>query len=277
VKNRALTFAANISIMFGDTSLAERPSRAKAAGFDFVEAWWPFPSAVPTAHEVDGFVASLTAAGVRLSGLNFYAGDMPAGERGVACRPERRAEFDASLPVLHAIAERTGCRQFNCLFGQYEPGVAEEAQRAAAVDALAAAAASVADIGGTILIEPLARGLNGNYPLQTDADVITLIDDDLAALGVSNATLLFDVFHLGSNGVDIVEAARRLGSRVGHVQLADAPGRHEPGSGDLPIASALDELVLAGYAGYVGCEYKPAKLTEDGLEWMTRMSSAMDD
>ncbi len=266
-------WVANISILFQEFPLLERPAAAKFAGFSLVEAWWPFPTATPSDDDVDAFVSALEAAGVTLTGLNFYAGDMPGGDRGVASIPARHDELLSSFPALSTIAERTGVRAFNLLYGQTAEGVTDEDQLAAGIRSLIAASDLVEPWGGTVLLEPLASGLNGDYPLLTDADVIAVLDAANAAAGRTLRTaLLFDLFHLGSNGVDLVDAARRLGATVGHVQVADSPGRGEPGSGSLPIRETLDALRTAGYTGPFAAEYKPTTETGRSLGWMETLS-----
>ena len=269
----SLGWVANISILFPELPLLQRPAAARAAGFSAVEAWWPFPTPTPSPAEVDAFVAAVEESGLPLTGLNFYAGDMPAGDRGVASQPARRDELQASHPTLVNIAERTGVRHFNLLYGQSVDGLGAEEQLAAGVASLIEAAGLVGAFGGTILLEPLAAGLNGAYPLLTDEHVLAVLDTANRTAGRTLPTaLLFDTFHLGSNGVDLVAAARRLAPRIGHVQIADSPGRGEPGSGTLPLAETLHELRDGGYRGRFAAEYKPTTTTIDTLGWMETLS-----
>jgi len=266
VDDGRFTYSANISLLFTEAPYLERPRLAAAAGFQHVETWWPFAGPYPEAGEVDRFVAALADAGVSLTALNFYAGDMPAGERGLCCRPDRQEELRASAAPLLEIARRTGCRHFNLLYGQLDDRWTPEEQAATAVAAIRDLAAEVDVLGGTVLLEPLAAGLNGAYPLTTGDDVIGLLRGALAS--TTNVSLLFDLFHLGSNGSDLVDTARRLVEDIGHVQVADAPGRGEPGSGELPVAETLDALHGAGYRGLIGCEYRPTRSTGATLDWI---------
>jgi hydroxypyruvate isomerase len=261
-------YAANISTLFREAPLLERPARARDAGFDRIEAWWPFDSYDPTQREVDAWLRAIDDAGVELIAMNAYAGDMAGGERGVACLPGRRGELETSLSALVRVAQATGCSMFNCLYGQLQPGVDIDEQQAAAVSALASVAGAADDVDGMVLIEALANGLNGAYPLSDDADVMALIDGPLRDEGVENAAFLFDTFHLASNGVDLQGCVRRWGTRIAHVQLADAPGRHEPGTGEIDFDAVLAELAAVGYAGWLGCEYLPEADTDVGLKWM---------
>src|SRR5215472_1585289 len=116
-----LAYDVNCSILFTELPLLQRPNAVREAGFDTAEYWWPFTAAVPGDHEVDAFVSSLRNAGVRLVGLNFFAGDMPAGDRGLLSWPGRAAEFRDNVEVVVAIGEQLGCRAFNALYGNRDP------------------------------------------------------------------------------------------------------------------------------------------------------------
>lgn len=248
-------WAVNCSILFTDLPLLERPAAAKDAGFDAVEFWWPWPAKpVPSAAEEDAFCQAVEDAGVRLIGLNLYAGDMPAGERGVLSDPARATGFRDSVEVTARIAERTGVRAFNALYGQRLDGVAASEQDRVATQNLAYAAGQVAAFGGTLLIEPLARGLNGAYPLETAADAVAVVARARAA-GAANVAFLLDTFHLASNGDDVEKAVRRHAADIGHVQIADAPGRGRPGTGGIDFGALFALLDEAGYAGRIALEY----------------------
>lgn len=256
-------YAVNCSILFTELPLLERAAAARAAGFEAVEFWWPWPeSPVPSGDEVDAFCRSIEDAGVRHIGLNFYAGDMPAGERGVLSHPARVEEFRDSVAVLERIAERTGVRAFNALYGQRLEGVASSEQDRVAVRNLAFAARRVGTFSGTVLVEPLARGLNGAYPLETAADVVAV----LRRVGEPNVRLLYDAFHLARNGEDLVAAVREHAEDIGHVQVADAPGRGAPGSGVIDFAALFRALDGIGYDGWTALEYRPDGPTAFG--WM---------
>lgn len=263
-------FAANLSLMFTERPMLERPAAARAAGFETVEAWWPFAEPVVDDAEARRFIDALDEAGVRLIGLNFFAGDMPGGERGVACRPGRQSELAANTEQLIMIAEATGCRSFNLLYGQLDDRWSEQEQHDTALRAVRSAAERVLAVDGTVLLEPLASPLNGNYPLTTGDQVVELLEGPLADL--PNVGLLFDLFHLRANGIDLVPAASAWARWIKHVQIADFPGRGEPGSGDSPIRETLAALDEVGYDGSIACEYKPTTTTEQTLGWLTDYS-----
>ncbi len=262
---QSLRFEVNCSILFTELPLLERPAAAKAAGFDAVEFWWPFDRAVPADADVDRFVAAVRDAGVALAGLNFYAGDMPGGDRGLVSWPARAAEFRDNVAVTVSIAEQLGCKAFNALYGNRVDGVAPEEQDDLAVQNLGLAATGVAAIGGIVLIEPVSGA--DRYPLLTAAQAIAVIDRVAAETGQRNLGLLADLYHLAVNGDDVDAAIARFASRAAHVQIADAPGRNEPGTGNLPLQRQLDALQDAGYAGWVGLEYKPSDPTDSATSF----------
>jgi hydroxypyruvate isomerase len=264
---RGLEVSANVSMLFTELPYLDRYAAAARRGFRLVESWWPFPGPTATPAEIDLLVTTLKSAGVTLSALNFYGGDIPGGERGVASHPDRQEELAANISQMVEIAERTGCRLFNLLYGQLDERWSAAEQEACAVEAIRSAASAVAGLGGTVLIEPLTEGLNGRYPLLTATDVLGLLDGPLK--DVPNLSLLFDTFHLGSNGVDLVATASAVGADLAHVQLADSPGRGEPGSGSIDFLGVVDALKLAGYQGVVAAEYKPTADTASSLSWLS--------
>lgn len=259
-------YAVNLSMLFTELPLLQRPAAAKEAGFDAVEFWWPFSSAVPADSQVDEFVAAVDEAGVQLIGLNFFAGDMPGGDRGLVSWPARSAEFRDNIDVTVGIGERLGCRAFNALYGNRTDESTPVAQDEVAAENLALAARAAARIDGIVLVEPVSGA--PRYPLLTAADVIRVIDRVEAASGVGNVKFLCDLYHLDVNGDDVAAAIEAYADRVGHVQIADSPGRGEPGTGTLDIDGHLAALAAHGYRGYVALEYKPTAGTLEGLNWL---------
>ncbi|MGW5648825.1 hydroxypyruvate isomerase family protein [Saccharopolyspora sp. NPDC003752] len=257
----------NLSLLFTELDVLDRPAAAKAAGFDKVEFWWPFPVAVPTDREVDRFVQAISDAGVSLVGLNFFAGDMPAGDRGVLSNPDRAGEFADNVDVAVGIGERLGCRAFNALYGNRIDGVEAAAQDDVAAESLVRAAKGTERIGGVVLIEPVSG--TPAYPLKTAADALAVIDR-VHAQGVDNLRLLFDLYHLTVNGDDPDAVIDQHANAIGHVQIADAPGRNEPGTGEIDFEHYFDELDAAGYTGHIGLEYKPSGASADSFGWIKR-------
>jgi hydroxypyruvate isomerase len=263
-----MRFTVNGSILLTELPLLERPAAVRAAGFDALELWWPYATATPEAEEVDALVEALDRADTQLTGLNFYAGDMPGGDRGLVSWPGREADFLANLDVVTAIGERTGCRAFNALYGNRQPGVEDAEQDDLAVRNLAAAAQAVGRIGGTVLVEPVS-GMAA-YPLKTAAQAIAVIDRVAAEHGATNLGLLLDVYHLAVNGDDVDAVIATHRDRIAHVQVADAPGRDQPGTGELPIGTWMAALETGGYEGWIGLEYKPAtpRSQADPFGWL---------
>ena len=264
-----LRYEVNCSILFTELPLLERPAAVKAAGFDAVEFWWPFAEAVPADKDVDAFVAAVEDAGVQLVGLNFFAGDMAGGDRGLVSWPARSAEFRDNVDVTVGIGERLGCTAFNALYGNRVEGSGATEQDELGTENLALAARAAARIGGTVLVEPVSGA--ERYPLLTAADALAAIDRVQRAYDdVSNLGLLADLYHLAVNGDDVDRVIADHVGRVAHVQIADAPGRNEPGTGDLPLDRQLAALEAGGYAGWVGLEYKPSTTSADSFGWLPR-------
>lgn len=263
-----LRYEVNLSILFTELDVLRRPAAAKEAGFDAVEFWWPFDTAVPQESDVDGFVRAIEDAGVQLVGLNFFAGDMPGGDRGLVSWPGRVEEFRDNVQLAVEIADRLGCRAFNALYGNRISGVAAGDHDELAVENLGFAAKEAARIDGTVLIEPVSGA--PAYPLRTAAEALAVIQRTRRVAGVENLGLLADLYHLTVNGDDVNEVIDVHSGQISHVQIADAPGRNEPGTGRLDIARHLAALADNGYAGYVGLEYKPSGASADSFGWLPR-------
>jgi hydroxypyruvate isomerase len=264
--------AANVSIMFTEADLLQRFGLARSAGFNAAECWWPFAAAAPQRADVDAFLSAVDGAGVELVNVNFFAGDMAAGERGVLSHPSRGQEFLDSLAVISTIADETGCKTFNALFGQRIAGVSPADQDAAATANLRAALAELAPRSATIVLEPLTVGENGDYPLTSCAQIADIIKGVLAGSPQAGLKILFDAYHLTNNGENLTDSVRQFAPQIGHVQLADAPGRHEPGTGTIDFGGLIKCLDDSGYRGAVAAEYRPAAATADGLGWVSEVN-----
>ncbi|MCV7209470.1 TIM barrel protein [Mycolicibacterium canariasense] len=232
--------------------MLQRPQAARDAGFEAVEFWWPFADSVPGDAEVDGFVRAVADAGVALVALNFAGGEMAAGERGLLSDPARRTEFRDNVDVAIGIAERLGTKGFNALYGNRIDGLPVEAQDAVATENLAHAAARADTVGAIVLVEPLSAV--PGYPLRTAADVVAVLD----RVGSPSLRLLADLYHLRVNGDDLDAVIETYTERIGHVQIADAPGRGMPGTGTIDFAGHLAQLNRRGYQGHVSLEYVAA-------------------
>ncbi len=260
-------YLANCSLLFSERPLLQRPAAAKAAGFDAIEFWWPFPDAVPSDKDVDGFVSAVADAGVALVGLNFFAGDLAGADCGVLSIPQRSHEFHDNIAVVADIGRRLHVRAFNALYGVRVDGVDPHEQDELGTANLVAAAGAVRDLGATVLVESVSGPKP--YPLRTAADALAVLDRAQAA-GASNTGFLCDLFHLANNGDDLDRVIAAHTARISHVQIADVPGRGEPGTGTLDLDRYLAALAANGYDGWVGLEYKPVNDTMAGLAWLPR-------
>jgi hydroxypyruvate isomerase len=258
-----LPYAANCSLLFTEVELLERPAAARQAGFDAIEFWWPWPDQpVPPDAEIDRFVAAVRDAGVQLIGLNFFAGDLAGADCGVLSIPERSAEFRDNIAVTMGIGEALGVPAFNAPYGNRVGDVAPQQQDDLAIENLMLAAQAAAAIGGTVLLEPISGPKP--YPLRTAGDVAAVLD----RVNASNIGFLCDLFHLANNGDDIDAALVAYAHLIAHVQIADYPGRGEPGTGTLDLQRYLSTIEANGYSGYVGLEYIPTTTTIDSLRWL---------
>lgn len=273
LEGNPVSYTLNCSILLTELPLLQRAAAARQAGFESVEFWWPFTQDVPTDQQVDEFVASLKDAGVQLDGLNFFAGDMPAGDRGLVSWVGREAEFKDNLDVVVAIAEATGCTSFNALYGNRLPDVAPEAQDELALNNLLAATAAVAKVDGTVLIEPVS-GME-TYPLKTAAQALNVVNA-VQAQGQTNIALLADFYHLAVNGDDVAAVIEEHAKDFGHIQIADALGRGAPGTGELPLLKWIARSRELGYTGKVALEYKQDATT--AFDWLaTAQASTYSD
>lgn len=266
------TYTVNCSILFTDLPLLERPGAARAAGFDAVEFWWPFATPTPADADVDAFTRAIRDAGVALTGLNFAAGDMPAGDRGILSDPAMTSVFRDNVHIAIGIAETVGTRAFNALYGNRGDDVSPAAQDEVARENLAFAGRAANRIGAVVLVEPVSGARR--YPIKTAADAVRVIDRVRAEHGTTDLRLLADLYHLSVNGDDVSAAIRNYRDQIGHVQIADAPGRGEPGTGELPLGSYVEQLFAAGYRGYIGLEYKPTR--SDTFDWLPRAERSTD-
>jgi hydroxypyruvate isomerase len=256
---------ANCSLLFTELPLLQRPVAAKAAGFDSIEFWWPFDSPVPAERDVDSFVRAVGDSGVALRGLNFFGGDLAGPDCGVLSIPDRSAEFRDNIDVAVDIGARLNVRVLNALYGNRVPGVDPAKQDETGLENLRLAASEAARIGATVLVEPVSGPKP--YPIRTAADALAVVAAARAD-GPANIGFLCDIYHLAVNGDDPLRVIREHAAGIGHVQIADAPGRGEPGTGTLPIGDCLAELDAAGYDGWAGLEYRPSTTTLDSLRWL---------
>ncbi|MFE7980070.1 TIM barrel protein [Streptomyces shenzhenensis] len=266
-------FDVNLSILFTELPLLERPAAAAAAGFSAVELWWPWAdSATPEPTALDSLGKAIEDAGVRLTGLNFYAGRLPGPDRGALSVPGEESErFRANIDVAAGFAQSLGCTALNALYGNRVDGVDPAEQDALALENLVLAARAADRIGAILLIEALNKPESPRYPLVSAPAAVQVVDRVNEATGLGNARFLMDLYHLSMNGEDLPAVIERHAAQTGHVQIADNPGRGAPGTGSLPLEGLLDQLGKAGYEGWVGLEYKPGdRPSAEAFAWLPR-------
>lgn len=250
-------FCANLTMLYGEHAFLDRFAAAAADGFRGVEFLFPYD-----------FPAEEIADRLGRNGLvqvlhNLPAGDWAGGERGVACLPDRVGEFQDGVGRAIGYATALGCKQVNCLAGKAPEGADPERLMATLADNLRFAAPKLAEAGVRLLVEPVnTRDIPGFFLSRTDR-----AEELMAAVGSDNLFLQYDFYHTQVMQGDLAATFRRLQGRIAHVQIADNPGRNEPGTGEINYPYLFDLLDAEGYAGWVGCEYKPRAGTSDGLGW----------
>ncbi len=257
-------FAANLTMMFTERPFLERFAAAREAGFEAVEFLFPY------AFEAGRIADALGANGLDLVLHNLPAGDWDAGERGIACQPGRTSDFRAGVARAVAYATALGCPRLNCLAGLLAAGADAGEARRTLVANLRYAADALQDAGIALVLEPVnTRDVPGFFVHRT-RDALAVMDE----VGSDNLKLQFDVYHAQVMEGDLMPSIERHFDRIGHVQVADNPGRHEPGTGEINYPFLFASLDALGYAGWIGCEYKPRGTTEAGLDWITPYRSA---
>mgnify|MGYP006196712921 CR=1 FL=1 len=246
--------AANVSMLFAHLDFLDRFAAAARAGFRFVE--YQFPYAWP-AQEV---ARRVREAGVEVVLHNLPAGDMAKGERGIACLPGRAQEFRAGVERAIEYARAVSCPRLNCIAGL---GPRDAPHTAQLVENVRYAARRLGEVGMQLLIEPINTRTVPGFFLTGSRQAI----DVLNAAGEGNAFLQYDMFHMQIMEGDLAHTIERLLPRIGHMQLADVPGRNEPGSGEINFEFLLAHIDALGYAGWIGCEYNPRGDTAEGLKW----------
>jgi hydroxypyruvate isomerase len=251
-------FAANLTMLFNEVPFLDRFERAARAGFKAVEFMFPYP------YSAADILARLQEHQLQLVLHNLPAGDWDAGERGIACIPGREREFRTGVGQAIEYARVLGARQLNCLVGKTPAGVDAAQVHATLVDNLRYAALQLADAGIKLLVEPVNNYDIPGFHLNRSAQTLALLDE----LGTANAYLQYDIYHMQRMEGELAATIARHLPRIAHIQLADNPGRNEPGTGEINYPFLFAHLDRIGYQGWIGCEYKPAARTEDGLAWI---------
>lgn len=254
-------FAANLSFLFTEVPFSERFARAAAAGFRGVETLFPYD------WPADEVAEWLGAAGLEQVLFNLPPGDWAAGERGLACLPGRQDEFAESVEWALTYARRLDCRYLHCMAGLCQAGIAEAELEATYIANLRYAADRLATIGATVTIEPINSRIDmPGYWLDDIDRALRLLD----AIGHDNVGLQLDLYHAQVMQGDLARTVQAHLGRIAHIQIADNPGRHEPGSGEIHYPYLFELLDRLGYTGWVGCEYRPLTTTEASFGWLPR-------
>jgi len=251
-------FAANLSMLFTELPFMERFGAAAAAGFKGVEYLFPY------AFAKEDLAAELARHGLVQVLHNLPAGNWEAGERGIACDPARVAEFREGVARAIDYAIALGCSQVNCLAGIAPAGVSAEVLRETFVANLRFAAAQLKEAGIRLLIEPINTFDIPGFYLNRTAQAAEILDE----VGSDNLFIQYDIYHAQRMEGELAATVARHLPRIAHIQLADNPGRHEPGSGEIHYPWLLRHIDGLGYTGWIGCEYKPATTTTEGLGWL---------
>jgi hydroxypyruvate isomerase len=251
-------FTANLSFLFNELEFLDRFKAAREAGFDAVEFMFPY------AYEKQQLAEVLRVNNLELVLHNLPAGNWEAGERGIACHPNRRTDFQKGVQRAVEYAKTLGCRKLNCLAGIRPPGIEFAEARDTLIKNLVSAAQIVAREGIQLLLEPINAIDVPGFFVSTSAFGLELIN----ATDPANIGLQFDVYHAQIMEGNIARTIESNLKQIFHIQIADNPGRHEPGTGEINYPFLFAFLDRIGYAGWIGCEYKPSGDTLSSLGWL---------
>ena len=249
--------AANLSTLFVELPFLERFAAAARAGFRAVEYQYPYE------WQAGDIAAAAREAGVEVILHNMPPGDAQRGERGTACLPGREDRFHEDLERAIEYAKLARCTSLHLMAGVMPTGAERAAYHAAYVANLKHAARRLGGQGMRLLIEPLSEKTVANCFLRSSAQAAQVLDE----VAANNALLQYDLFHMQLIEGNLAATVQRLLSRIGHIQLADAPDRHEPGTGEINFDFMLRHIDRVGYSGWIGCEYNPLGDTVEGLKW----------
>ncbi|MDQ2858510.1 MAG: hydroxypyruvate isomerase [Candidatus Eremiobacteraeota bacterium] len=252
-------FDANLTMLFSEVDFLDRFAAAAKAGFTGVEYLSPY------AHPAAEVAGALRAAGLEQVLFNLPSGDWAAGERGIACLPDRVNDFREGVGKALEYAAALGCTRLNCLAGKMPAHMEPARARQTLVENLRFAATELSTAGITLVVEPVNTYDIPGFFLSGSRQALEIMDD----AGADNLKLQYDIYHMQRMEGELAATMQKHLARIGHVQLADNPGRHEPGTGEINYPFLFDFLDRVGYAGWIGCEYIPAGATAEGLAWAT--------
>jgi hydroxypyruvate isomerase len=256
-------FAANLGMLFTELPFEQRFAAAARNGFKAVELLFPYD------HAPSDIAKWLADSGLQNRGLNLWPGDFAVGERGLASLPGRERDFRAALARALEYAEATQTPNLHAMSGIVPPGGDRAAHRAVYIENLRFATRELAKTGRTVLIEPInPRDIPG-YFLNTQADAHAIV----AEVAEPNLKVQMDFYHAQIVEGDLAMKFKKYFNNIGHVQIAGVPDRHEPDESEIDCGYLMRLLDETGYEGWVGCEYRPRRSTEEGLGWMQRLSN----
>lgn len=253
-----IKFDANLSMLFTEAPFLDRFALAADAGFHGVEYLFPY------ALEKDDIAERLHKHGLKQVLFNLPAGNWEAGDRGIACDPHRVTEFQDGVGQAIDYAKALGCAQLNCLAGIPPASVEPQVAHRTLVENLKFAASKLEDAGIALLVEPVNTFDIPGFLLNRSAQALAIFDE----VGAPNLKLQYDIYHMQRMEGELANTIQRLLPRIAHIQLADNPGRNEPGTGEINYPFLLNFIDRCGYGGWIGCEYKPRAGTKEGLGWM---------
>jgi hydroxypyruvate isomerase len=255
-----LRFSANLSLLFRELPFLERFEAAARSGFDAVEFWWP------DGEDLSAVEAAVADASVQVVMMNFYAGDMAAGDRGLMADPDRQGEFWSNVPVALGLAGRLGCKQLNALVGGRLEQISRDDQLSLARDNLAGAARDAKAAGVGVLVEAVNTVDNdAGYLISRTTDAVTFIK----SVEADNVGLLHDLYHMQRMEGNLTATLREYFSWIRHIHVADSPGRNEPGTGEINYPFVFAAIADTAFTGYVGLEYRASTpASEDSFGWL---------
>ena len=253
--------AANLSMLFTELPFLDRFAAARAAGVPAVEYLFPYEFAK------EELAARLRASGLKQVLHNLPAGDWAAGERGIACHPGRTDEFRAGVDRAILYAHALDCAQLNCLAGKVPAGYTREQAHATFVANLRYAASVLRPEGIRLLIEPINTYDIPGFFLNRTEQAIAIVDE----VASDNLYVQYDIYHAQRMEGELAATLQRYLPQIGHIQIADNPGRNQPGTGEINYAFLFRHLDAIGWRGYVGCEYRPRTTTLESLDWIEEM------
>ncbi len=260
-----LKFSASLTMLFTEAEFMKRFGLAAAAGFGAVEYLFPY------AYGAKELSAELKAHGLTQALFNLPAGNWEKGERGIALFPDRSGEFREGVALARQYAEMLGCSRVNCLVGLI-PDLPPHVVRDTLIANLRFAAEELGKAGIRLLVEALNTRDVPRFYLHSTADAVALIRE----VHHGNLFYQYDAYHMQIMEGDLTETIRKNMGVIGHIQIADNPGRHEPGTGEINYQYLLRSIEGMGYEGFIGCEYKPLGKTEEGLEWINSYARGKD-